>query len=282
MGTAMYYLNSGVAQIRSAIRTLAATTPLASTTTEQRTPLVFEELKYYNSIFESSVAEHAAQRLDCYRIRYQVYCIDNTYEDPDNSPDRLETDAFDSHSIHSLLTHRSTGNAIGTVRVVLPRASGERRRFPLHQVAGAVVGDDVAPFPIERTGEISRFSTVKSFRQHIPDRGVETLLTPDAWRKMIFHLPLGLIRSCIEMSVQEGLTHLAALMEPALLRLLTRLGIHFNALGPLVDYHGQRQPCWVDLDVMLRRVYRERPDVWDVMTDGGRLWPLTEARPVAP
>ena len=33
------------------------------------------------------------------------------------------------------------------------------------------------------------------------------------------------------MSVREGMTHWAAVMEPALLRLLTRLGIHFNPLG---------------------------------------------------
>jgi N-acyl amino acid synthase of PEP-CTERM/exosortase system len=98
---------------------------------------------------------------------------------------------------------------------------------------------------------------------------------------MLFHLQLGLIRSCVEMSVREGITHWAAMMEPALLRLLTRLGIHFNPLGPLVDHHGRRQPCWVDLDVMLRRVFNERPDVWDVITDGGRLWPLAEAHPVA-
>jgi N-acyl amino acid synthase of PEP-CTERM/exosortase system len=83
------------------------------------------------------------------------------------------------------------------------------------------------------------------------------------------------------MSAREGITHWAAVMEPALLRLLTRLGIHFNPLGRLVDHHGRRQPCWADLDVLLRRVYAERPDVWDVITDGGRLWPLTLAHPVA-
>jgi hypothetical protein len=27
-------------------------------------------------------------------------------------------------------------------------------------------------------------------------------------------------------------------------------------------------------------VFNERPDVWDVITDGGRLWPLTKAHPV--
>ena len=109
----------------------------------------------------------------------------------------------------------------------------------MQQVAGAVASDALAPFPIARTGEISRFSIVKSFRQHIPDQAVEATLTPEEWRKLLFHLPLGLIRSCVEMSAREGITHWAAVMEPALLRLLTRLGIHFNPLGPLVDHHGR-------------------------------------------
>jgi N-acyl amino acid synthase of PEP-CTERM/exosortase system len=238
-------------------------------------------IEYYNSVFASSVADRIDHRLDCFRIRFQVYCIDNAFEDPDDNPDGLETDPYDSHSVHSLLTHRSSGNAIGTVRLVLPFRGGERRLLPMQRFAGAVAGDALAPFPIARTAEISRFSIVKSFRHHTPDSGVEATLTPEEWRKLLFHLPLGLIKSCVEMSAREGITHWAAVMEPALLRLLTRLGIHFNPLGPLVNHHGRRQPCWADLDALLRRVFDERPDVWDVITDGGRLWPLPEAHPVA-
>ena len=101
----------------------------------------------------------------------------------------------------------------------------------MQRIAGAVAADDVAPFPVWRTAEISRFSIVKSFRHHTPDQGFEAQLSSEEWRKMLFHLPLGLIKSCVEMSVREGMTHWAAVMEPALLRLLTRLGIHFNPLG---------------------------------------------------
>jgi N-acyl amino acid synthase of PEP-CTERM/exosortase system len=237
----------------------------------------FRGLEYYNSVFSSSVANTPEERDESFRVRFQVYCIDNGFEDPDNSPDGLETDSFDSHSVHSTLTHNATGNAIGTVRLVLPDEDGERRLLPMQRIAGPVAADDVAPFPVWRTAEISRFSIVKSFRHHTPDQGFEAQLSPEEWRKMLFHLPLGLIKSCVEMSVREGMTHWAAVMEPALLRLLTRLGIHFNPLGSLVEYHGRRQPCWVDLDAMLARVHAERPDVWDVITDGGRLWPLPQA-----
>src|SRR4051812_13222584 len=195
---------------------------------------------------------------------------------PDCPADGLESDDFDSHSVHSILTHNATGNPIGTVRLILPDENGERRMLPMRRIAGAVAIDDVAPFPVWRTAEISRFSIVKSFRHYTPNQGFDAQLSAEEWRKMLFHLPLGLIKSCVEMSVREGMTHWATVMEPALLRLLTRLGIHFNPLGSLVEYHGRRQPCWVDLDIMLARVHAERPDVWEVITDGGRLWPLPE------
>jgi N-acyl amino acid synthase of PEP-CTERM/exosortase system len=229
----------------------------------------FTGLEYYNASFSSSIAESLEDREECFRIRFQVYCIDNGFEDPDNSPDGLERDGFDSHSVHSILTHNATNNGIGTVRLVLPQEDGEHRVLPMQYIAGAIAADDVAPFPICQTAEISRFSIVKSFRQHTPDQGFEARPSSEEWRKMLYHLPLGLIKSCVEMSVHEGMTHLAAVMEPALLRLLTRFGIHFNPLGSLVECHGRRQPCWADIGALLTRVHAERADVWEVITANG-------------
>jgi len=85
-------------------------------------PSEFRGLEYYNSVFSSSIADTPEDRDESFRVRFQVYCIDNGFEDPANSPDGLERDSFDSHSIHSVLTHNATGKAIGTVRLVLPEA----------------------------------------------------------------------------------------------------------------------------------------------------------------
>jgi N-acyl amino acid synthase of PEP-CTERM/exosortase system len=76
----------------------------------------------------------------------------------------------------------------------------------------------------------------------------------------------------IRMSLEREIHHLCAVMEPALLRLLARLGIHFQNIGPLVDYHGRRQPCIVELHTMLTQVRSERPEVWDILTEGGQHW----------
>jgi N-acyl amino acid synthase of PEP-CTERM/exosortase system len=235
-------------------------------------------LRHYGSVFSSSIARTDEERHECFRIRYQVYCLDNGFEDPADFPDGLECDDFDVHSDHSTLIHEATGNAIGTVRLVLPEANAERRTLPMQRLAGATAADETAPFPVCRTGEVSRFSIVRNFRQQAPDQGVEARLSSEEWRKLLFHLPLGLIRSCIEMSARNGISHWAAVMEPTLLRMLTRFGIHFNPLGPLVEHHGRRQPCWLDIDEMLVRVHAERRDVWDVLTDKGRLWPLQTAK----
>src|SRR4051795_2391242 len=132
----MYHLENGVAPIRPDNRALAAATPPTSKTLQQQPAPGFTGLEYYNSVFASSVAERIDQRLDCFRIRFQVYCIDNAFEDPDDNPDGLETDGYDGHSVHSLLTQRSTGNAIGTVRLVLPLDGGERRPLPMQRIAG--------------------------------------------------------------------------------------------------------------------------------------------------
>src|SRR3954465_7675835 len=126
----MYHLKNGVAPIRPANRVLAAATPPTSKTAEHLPASGFTGLEYYNSVFASSVADRSDQRLDCFRIRFQVYCIDNAFEDPDDNPDGLETDACDGHSVQSLLTHRSTGSAIGTVRLALPPGGSRRASVP--------------------------------------------------------------------------------------------------------------------------------------------------------
>ena len=58
------------------------------------------------------------------------------------------------------------------------------------------------------------------------------------------HMSLGLIRGSCLLAAQHGVETVCAAMAPALLRLLERLGLFFEPLGPPIDsYHGLRQPC---------------------------------------
>lgn len=235
--------------------------------------------EFYWGWFDAQLANTDELRDSAYRLRYRVYCIENPFEDPAANPDGREVDAFDQHSAHSLLVYRPTGLPAGTVRLVLPRADCPHDSFALQRVCQDPLLRDSERFPVHKTAEVSRFCISKEFRRRLGDESCgdgEHADTPemsvDEERRILPHLSLGLIESLVRMSVRNGITHWCAVMEPTLLRLLTRLGIHFDPIGPLIEYHGRRQPCYIPLEKLLPRAKRERPDVWDVITRGGRHW----------
>ncbi len=92
-------------------------------------------------------------------------------------------------------------------------------------------------------------------------------------RRRIPETSIGLMQAMVAMSANAGVTHVCAVVEPRLLRMLARLGIHFIPLGPPVIYHGLRQPCYSGIDELLARTWVERREVWEVMTRDGELWP---------
>jgi N-acyl amino acid synthase of PEP-CTERM/exosortase system len=234
---------------------------------------------FYWSWFDAHIADSDQLRDTAFRLRYRVYCIENPFEDPSANPDGREIDDLDEHATHSLLVYRPNGSPAGTVRLVLPLPHDPNNSFALQRVCNDPLLRDPIRFPVAKTAEVSRFCISKEFRRRWGDNSYmagdvadAAEMSVDEERRILPHLSLGLIESLVRMSLDNGITHWCAVMEPTLLRLLTRLGIHFGSIGPLIEYHGRRQPCYIPLSVMLPRVHRERPDVWDVITRGGKHW----------
>jgi N-acyl amino acid synthase of PEP-CTERM/exosortase system len=233
---------------------------------------------FYWSWFDAQIADSEELRDTAFRLRYRVYCIENPFEDPSANSDGREQDEFDAHATHSLLVYRPNASPAGTVRLVLPRADDPDNSFALQRVCQDPLLQDPIKFPVRTMAEVSRFCISKEFRRRWGDNSYASdeigaaEMSIDEERRILPHLSLGLIESLVRMSVENGITHWCAVMEPTLLRLLTRLGIHFQSIGPLIEYHGRRQPCYIPLPAMLARVQRERPDVWDVITRGGQHW----------
>ncbi len=172
----------------------------------------------------------------------------------------------------------------GTVRIVLHDPACPEQSFALQRICQDPLIRDPVRFPVERMVEISRFCISKAFRQRKGDGLYPGSNEPSAdqdQRRLIPNMTLGLIEGLVRMSLTHNVDYWCAMMEPTLLRLLTRLGIHFDKIGPIVDYHGRRQPCYIPLDTMLERVHDERPDVWDVLTEGGRHWEALQRKSTA-
>jgi N-acyl amino acid synthase of PEP-CTERM/exosortase system len=105
--------------------------------------------------------------------------------------------------------------------------------------------------------EISRFAISKKMRN---------LADGDCPKDLKCSMASGLMRAIVQMSLECGITHWFAVMEPSLLRLLSRFCIYFEPIGPLVEYHGLRQPCHANVDALLGRLRREYFDLWEFLT----------------
>ncbi|MEK7323579.1 MAG: PEP-CTERM/exosortase system-associated acyltransferase [Pseudomonadota bacterium] len=212
-------------------------------------------------------------------LRYQVYCLETGFEDINQHPGGMERDEFDSRAVHSLLIHRASGMIAGTVRLVLPEAANPHALFPIEKHCGDAVRRPVAAALRGQVAEISRFCISKEFKRRMAESpslwgSIDGVTEEDmSQRRLIPHITVGLFTAIVRMSAQHGIRYWYAVMEPSLLRLLTRFGIHFTLIGPAVEYHGARQPCFADADEVLTEMHRVVPPVWELITEGGRLWP---------
>lgn len=185
---------------------------------------------------------------EVFRLRYQVYCLENSgFENPDEHEDGRERDREDDHSVHALLVHRRTGAFAGTVRVILPSAA---RRLPLHTLLKAQDKKLLSRLPPARDlAEISRFAISKEFRRR---RNEERYADGD-WssnsasqseeRRVLPLITFGLLRAVLEICIEQDVPWVGAVMEPALIRIFHRFGVNFERIGAPVQHHGTRWCC---------------------------------------
>lgn len=203
-----------------------------------------------------------------YRLRYQVYCIENPFENAAEHLDGRERDEDDDRSVHALLVHRRTGAFAGTVRAILPCPDDLPRPLPIDRILAEHRLGLVRHFPPDSTAEISRFAVSKAFRRRQgEERYADVNVDGDmsvipSERRMIPYITFGLIRAVVEICTEHGVTHICAVMEPALIRILSRFGLEFQPIGGLVEHHGWRQPCVARLDDLLEHSRSQRTPLW--------------------
>jgi len=234
-------------------------------------------LQRFDLHFKTLAADTPEYVVQAQKIRYQVYCVENPLETTRDNPQGIETDEFDTHAIHSLLVARETGAGLGAVRLIMPISSAPERSFAVQRLLDAGSSKILLSLPVGSMAEVSRFSIPRHFRRlmtYAPDSvGGDAGFLNNSGPLM----RLGLIQGLVRMSRQHGVTHWCALMEPTLLRMLAAMAIRFRPIGPLVEFRGLRQPCYINVTDMLESVMHERPAFWEVITDGGSLMACSAA-----
>lgn len=246
--------------------------------------------KLYNNfhhLFNIVPADNASLLESAYRLRYQVYCLENHYEDKHQFPGKMELDEYDVSAAHTLIQCKASGQYAGLVRLILPDAQKPDKLFPIEKYC-ELTGSDTAglrlsAIPRESLAEVSRVCISKEVSRECYKRpkleivkGNSGAPPIDFYTESLPHIILGLISGFVRMSVQNSITHCLAVLQPALIRLLSHFGIHFHKIGPLVEYHGQRQPVICALDEILTGMYEKRRDVWEITTNYGEFDSLGE------
>ena len=212
-------------------------------------PTISSRVKELDDEFDVINVEDEGLLTRIFELRYQIYCTERGFLPGHRG---LECDEFDHKSRHIALINRQSGEMLGTARLVLPLCHAATPRFPMQLACDPRVLVDL---PMATSTEVSRFAISKHRRP----------TTAGLMR-------MALIKGLIRLSGELGITHWCAVMEPTLLRLLRMTSIYFHPLGPLVDYHGLRQPCFNRLDLLLEALYAERPALWDYLTEGSEIW----------
>lgn len=239
----------------------------------------------FNVFFKAERVVSQKQAQEAHRLRYGVYCLEHGYEDPSRFRDRLEKDEFDVDSVHGLVRHRDTDHPVGVVRLILPNRSDPERPFPIeHRFGPLFESRAVGRFDFSRqeVAEVSRFAismrqlqALDSATQSVSDTSGPLLRDPDLTdlNRALPAVSYGLIAMLFSLSVHHKITHWYAVMEPSLHRLLKRSGIDFHKIGPLMDFHGKRQPMLANVDELLDKIYRRNREFYYLIDELGGIGP---------
>jgi N-acyl amino acid synthase of PEP-CTERM/exosortase system len=242
-----------------------------------------DERAFYNDYrrtFSIVPADTDDLRRRVFRLRYQVYGVENHFLDPLKYPDELERDAFDDRAIHWLLLHRKTGEAAGTVRVCLPHDERPLVSFelqktcdhPLLQIENRVLG----------MSEISRFCMAPQFRRRLLDghllpsyydqeEGGRFEDGRSLFRRRIPYAPLGLLQAAFETSISHGIHNCMMTIESSQLQSFQLLGLNGRIMGPSLPVQGEQQPVLLNIRTVLESMARADLACWEIVTDRGRL-----------
>ena len=203
----------------------------------------------FEKFFKIQRADSNAILNDIYRIRYKVYCQEFGYDLPNHQG--LERDEFDRYSSHCLLSHKQSGEKVGCIRVIsLPEnTSGMELPFITH-CSGSLYPEhtDTHSTKPNDVCEISRVAVVSEFRrrpgEETSKEGLATELRPidkdtTLHRRFPFIAPsLYLAAGALFLSSKK--TEIFVATEPKLIKNLSTMGIRFNQVSDVTDYHGLR------------------------------------------
>lgn len=208
--------------------------------------------RHFSQYLQPEIASDNRLKHEVYALRHQVYCEELHFEE--EKPEQIETDEFDGQSIHCCIRHLRSRSLAGTLRLITSNSPAEK--LPIqHFCNHALTHPNLHParFLPWEICEISRLAVPTAFRKRQIDQfdgganGVINETTFSAQELRFFpYIAISLYLAAIAMTYKTRRYHTFVMMEPRLARSLNFIGIHFQPIGPMIEYHGKRIPFYID------------------------------------
>jgi len=221
----------------------------------------------FNKYFETVHANSGELRREVYKLRYQEFCIENKFLNPNDYPDNLEYDKWDTWADHYLIRHRRSGEYAAATRLILPNNDNIDQLLPLEEYFDIDNLDVMGSIDRRHLGETSRLLVSKTFKRGKSDAKDYF----DKKERLTFqYLSFGLIACLVKSCYENDISHFFGTLEPAWFRYLSSSGINFTKIGPLMDFHGERWPGVIKVTDLLDGVWEKNKEMWDFLTDHGK------------
>ncbi len=147
---------------------------------------------------------------NCFRLRYQVYCNEKQWLAPDQFPNGLESDEYDSKAIHVIAMDEDF-KLVGMMRILRDK---DFKRLPYEDHPGMKGTKLNAP----NVAEISRFIVTAATNRLLVTKG--------------------LIRQVYQTSRNLGIDNWIFVCEPSLVRFLSKFKLFLDPICPPSKYYG--------------------------------------------
>jgi N-acyl amino acid synthase of PEP-CTERM/exosortase system len=231
----------------------------------------------FNQYFEVFLADNPEGREINYRVRYQVYCLETGYENPNNYPEKIEKDDVDSRSAHFIVRARATGTWIAAMRLVI----GCLDQLPISQLANIdpdlllknTRANSLDNFKL--CAEVSRLCVISQYRRRAHERNVPHQIpwNPNNDRDEVANqerrkapwLMLALLHSARIYSEEEKIPFWFFLAASSLARIIKGLGMKLDQTGPACDHRGIRYPFVANMPENFDQLELKYPDLAETL-----------------
>ncbi|MDP4536344.1 PEP-CTERM/exosortase system-associated acyltransferase [Alkalimonas collagenimarina] len=238
------------------LRTLAEKPIIGGVVKRAMTSLASNDAKvisrHFSQYLRPQIATDDDLKHEVYRLRHQVYCEELHFEDVKESHE--ECDEFDDRAIHCFVRHLGSKNLAGTVRLI--GSNSPHELLPLEQFCGeAIDHPELSPanFPRHSICEISRLAVPENFRKRAIDQfkgaatgAINEQVFSETELRCFPYIAICLYLAATAMAMQTKRYHGFVMMEPRLARSLTFVGIKFQPIGKVIEFHGKRAPYYID------------------------------------